>query len=330
MLIIDFSQIVYKAKYAIDEDIIRNGVDNNVVQIKHRILNEILKLIKKFPDETEIVLCADSKKTNWRLEYHPYYKGRRKLRRNTDDFPYADFYKLLDIYIDELNEYSPFNVIRVDHTEGDDVIGTLVTYTNSIKPYENIIICSRDKDFKQLLISNNIKQYDIIKEEFLAPCIPANELMWLILKGDDADDILNVKTTDLDTFINPEKKQITNWRSNKIWEHINNNTVMDELLVDVIDKKTNKIIISREQLLENFNRNRKLVDLTLVPNKYKREILLKYKSNKKQNKTKKHIDFMHYLNRNNMIVMLEKIEDFRKYYRFLDKTSQSISDILDF
>lgn len=328
MILIDFSQIIHNNLYSMKEDMINDGIENTINFLKHHILTKILYISKTFKQHKEIVLCADSR-DNWRNSFYPNYKGRRKLRRKNDDFPWDEFWKHMDIFEQELNEMFPFNYIKVDRAEGDDIIGTLVYYIMNTKPNEEIIIVSSDKDFKQLQLNQNIKQYDPRENKEIKTLNPQNELMWLILAGDDDDDVLNVKTTDIDTFINPDKKQIRMWYETKVWEHINNNTVMDELLVDIVDKKTKEVIVSREQLLKNFERNRKLVDLSKCPIDIQKEIVYQYESNRENIPERNRLDLLKYFIKNKMIVLSNRVDEFDSLYKFDTKTKSELMGFLD-
>jgi len=321
MILFDFSQIIHNNIYTLKQDIIKDGIDKNINFLKHRILTHILFVAKKYKKHREIILCADSK-NNWRKDIHPYYKARRKLRRKDDGFPWNEFWGYMDEFEKELMDLFPFNFIKIDRAEGDDVIGTLTYYFYRTRPNEDIIIASNDKDFKQLQFDSRVKLYNHKDKKEIKTLNYKNELMWLILKGDDGDDVLNVKTTDLDTFINPDKKQITMWRSDKIWEHITNNSVKDELLVDLYrkNKETKKmdLVISKEDLLKNFDRNRQLVDLRKTPKQIKVDILELYERNRKEISKKGELQLLQYFISRDMRTLTSRIEDFNKFFKFDD------------
>ena len=67
---------------------------------------------------------------------------------------------------------------------------------------------SNDKDFKQLHVSKRVVQYDYKEKREIQTVSGKNELMWLILKGDDADDIPNVRTSNLNIFVTPGVRQV--------------------------------------------------------------------------------------------------------------------------
>jgi len=322
MILFDFSQIIHNNIYSLKEDIIKKGLTENMQFLKHRIITHILHVANIYKQHSEIVLCADSK-NNWRLDIHPHYKGRRKLRRVDDGFPWKEFWVHLNVFEKELIELFPFNFIKIDRAEGDDVIGTLVKYVHKTRPTEEIVIISNDKDFKQLHYDKRVKQYDHKQKKEIKTLNNINELMILALCGDSADDVLNVKTTDIDTFINPNKKQLTMWRTTKIWEHITNNTVKDELLVDIIRKnpktKKNEVIVTKEQLLKNFERNMDLVDLRRIPVEIQKEILYEYERNYDLIPTKGSMPLLQYFIKQKMRVLVDRVDEFDKFVNFQNK-----------
>lgn len=329
MILYDFSQIVHNNIYSIKEQMQKEGLDSTFNMLKHKIITHILSLSTKYRDHKEIVLCCDDKGSLWRKKIHPYYKGRRVLRRKDDGFPWADFWKLMGEFIKELDELFPFNVITSPGAEGDDIIATLTFYTMSTKPNQEIIIISNDKDFKQLHLSPMVKQYDPKEKKEIRAIAPKNDLMFHILKGDDGDDIPNVKTTDLDTYVNPDKRSVRMWFETKVREHIDNNTVMSELLnEDIIDKKTNTVIVTKEQLLENFNRNRTLVDLSQCPVEIQKDIVYTYESNKEKIIKRGRMNLLKFFIQNKMRVLADRISDFDKFYKIEDDCDDNIMSFL--
>lgn len=307
MLLYDLSQTIHNNIYAIKNEMIEKGMAETINMLKHRILTNILYISKKYKRHHEIILCADS--GSWRKEIYPNYKARRKLRRKSDNFPWDEFWEQVTIFENELNTLFPFNFIKVSRAEGDDVIGTMVNHIRVKKPNEEIIIISSDKDFKQLHLSENIYQFDPKTDKEMRTINPRNELMYLILKGDDSDDILNVRTTDTDTFINPDKRQKTMWKETKVWECINNNTVLDVLLTD---PKTGEV---DSDLFENFKRNRQLIDLSMTPSEIKQDIIKTYYTNRTSIPNRSKMDLLKFFISNNMKVMTNRIDEYNMFYK---------------
>ena len=81
--------------------------------------------------------------------------------------------------------------LRVDKCEGDDIVGVL---TNEVIPKTTkITAISNDKDFYQLMVNRNYKQYDPIKKKIIECLNPNKELEIKILTGDKSDNIPAIK-----------------------------------------------------------------------------------------------------------------------------------------
>jgi len=329
MILYDFSQIIHNNIYSIKEEMLKEGLEQTINMLKHKIITHILSIATKYRTHRELIICCDDKRHSWREDIHPHYKGRRKLRRKDDGFPWGEFWKYIQVFEQEIEEIFPFNIVKAYGAEGDDIIGTLTRYVLETYPNEEIVIVSNDKDFKQLQISPRVIQFDPKEKKEIRAIAPKNDLLFHILNGDSGDDIPNVKTTDLDTFINPDKKSVRMWYESKVWEHIENNTVMDELLQDIVDKKTNAIVVSREQLLLNFKRNQKLVDLSKCPIEIQKDIVNIYEANKETIPGKSKMELLKYFIKNKMRVMSDRISDFDKFYKFNELDNSNVTSFLD-
>jgi len=70
----------------------------------------------------------------------------------------------------ELKDYFPYRVIDVESAEADDIIAALVHMHGKIVSSpsdEKILILSGDKDFIQLHIYSNVRQYDPVRKKFI-------------------------------------------------------------------------------------------------------------------------------------------------------------------
>ena len=113
MILIDFSQLIHNNIYPIKEDIINDGIDKQFNFLKHRIINNILNLCNKYPNEKEIVLCGDGQNI-WRTDFFSNYKKRRKLKRVDDGFPWNELWKHMKTFEKELIAILPFMFIKID------------------------------------------------------------------------------------------------------------------------------------------------------------------------------------------------------------------------
>lgn len=227
-------------------------IDENMV--RHMILNSLRMYRTKYSSEFgELVLCYDSKHY-WRRDYFPEYKfSRRKVREKSTHDWNAIFLCLNEIK-DELRNNMPYKFIEIYGAEADDVIGVLCSEYS-----EEIMIISGDKDFIQLQKFPNVKQFSPITKKTVNGENPDAYLKEHIFKGDTSDGVPNVLSPD-NTFTDGlrqkplAKKKIASWM-----EH------------DFEDVAPN------DEVKRNYQRNRKLIDLTYTPKELSLEIINTYK-----------------------------------------------------
>ena len=257
MMIIDFSQVVfstvlsmYGAKQNLDENLLR-----------HIILNILLTVRKKFKNQYKETVIACDSKNSWRYDIFPYYKMNRRLARDKNAETKQLFSVLFDILekmIGELKDNFPYKIIKVQRAEADDIIATLSLHNDG----ETIII-SGDKDFRQLQKYPNIKQYDPIKKTFIKCSNSDDFLKDHIITGDIGDGIPNILSDD-DSFIMKKRQTpVTQKRLNELKSVLFENVLFNDI---------------KESIKRNFNRNKKLIDLTEVPQEIKNSILSEYEN----------------------------------------------------
>jgi len=306
MILIDFSQIVHSNIYNIKNDIENDGLETAMKCLRHLIINHILYITKKYSSENEIILCIDG--GSWRYDIHPNYKARRKIRRMADtSLDMEAIMAHVKEFEEEIKEHFPFVFIKVKKAEGDDVIGTLTYHFLKTRKTERIIIVSNDKDFKQLHVNKRVVQYNLREKKEIHCISGKNELMYLILKGDDSDDIPNVRTSNLNVFVTPNERQKKMWNETKLWEHINNNSVFDELLFNEVAGEVD------DALFENFERNRKLIDLRMIPELIKDKIISEYEKESSMIRNGK-IKLLQYFIKEKMSNMSDRIDEFGRFY----------------
>lgn len=206
---------------------------------KYLMLNGIQKVkVKHRPNE--LVICFDS--YSWRKKFFPFYKARREMAKKKSGIDKTAFKESIDEIYADLIKYFPFKVVRVEWAEADDVIAALAKHISDRG--DQIIIASRDKDFKQLLTSD-IRLYDTVEGKFIKCEHPKTYLIKHVLMGDSGDDVPNVRSDD-DVFITEGKRQ-KNCGAKGV----------EKMLADGLEET-----IKKEGLLANFRRNKKLIRLT--------------------------------------------------------------------
>lgn len=248
------------------------------------VLNSIRRINKKFKQEYgDLIICCDDR-NYWRKDIQPYYKHRRKDNQNKGDIDFGEVFECLNKIREELKNEMPYKVIHVDRAEADDIIGTLVHYKgNILNVGEPIMISSSDKDYIQLQKYGNVKQYDSIRDRDIKHSDPEEYLYQHILKGDSSDDIPNVLSEN-DCFVNKvRQKPITKKRIEEFRDY-------DSL---------------SEDMQRRIDRNRKLIDLSMVPDGIKKEIIDQYETPKK-----KRISILSYLMKHDLEKLMDNISEF--------------------
>lgn len=283
MIILDYSGV------AISNILVQNAdTDENL--IRHTILNAIRAHNKKFRDEYGQMVIACDGGSVWRREYFPNYKYRRRAAREEGKGPnWNEIYRVMGLVIDDLKENFPFKVVKVQGAEADDIIATLTIRSQEFGHNEPIMIVSTDKDFIQLQKFPNVKQYSPTLKKFVQESNPRTYLFEHIFKGDSGDGVPNILSPD-NTFVDSirqspvTKKKIESWISS-----IDN-------LESVLDSETYR----------NFQRNKKMIDLTEIPESVVNEIINTYEQTKPAHKTK----ILNYLIKNRCKMLIECVGDF--------------------
>ena len=248
MIIVDLNQIMISNLMVQING--RNAVELNEDLVRHMVLNSLRAHNKKFRKEYgEMVIACDSKNV-WRREHFPNYKAGRKANRAKSEHDWDAIFSILHNIKDEIKTFLPYKVIEIETAEADDIIATLIKKTKRVIAPEhkkNILILSGDKDFIQLH-GPNVKQYNPVLNKFVGkgedPSIYIKEH---IFKGDRSDGIPNILSDD-NVFIEGRrqrplsKKKINNW-------------VNDVFFYTHFTEEEEK----------NYNRNRKLIDLSCIP-----------------------------------------------------------------
>ncbi len=221
--------------------------------VRHMILNSLRMYRTRFvEDYGELVLCYDSKHY-WRKDYYPEYKYSRKKTRDSSKHDWDAIFEVLNVIKDELKEVFPYKHLEVYGAEADDIIAALcfeLEFDNG-----KTLILSGDKDFIQLQKFSNVYQYSPITKKFINGTDPDDYLNEHVMKGDSSDGIPNVFSPD--------------------------NTFVDGLRQKPLSKKKIATLIEgvfpNDEVKRNYQRNKKLIDLTQSPNELFLECLQEYR-----------------------------------------------------
>ena len=281
MILIDYSQI------AISNIIVQKLNDESM--IRHMILNSIRMYNKRYREEYgEMVICADGMNT-WRKDFFPFYKANRKKGREDSAEDWNEIFRILHLVRDEIRDYLPYKVIHMEGIEADDIIGTLTMQTQEFGMAEPVMIVSSDKDFIQLQKFNNVKQFSPIQKKMVTNDNPRTYLFNHIMRGDSGDGIPNVLSAD-DTFVSD--KQQTPLRQTRINEWLENSDNLREAM--------------DEDIYRNYQRNKKLIDLTDIPEDLQQTIINNFNG---QTKTP-NMKVLNYLIKKRCNNLIEVVEEF--------------------
>jgi len=278
MILVDFNQVM------ISNLMMQLGNHTNIPieegLFRHMVVNSLRSYKQKFSDQYGEMVIACDDKNYWRKQVYPYYKANRKKNRDASEINWTQVFETFNKIKSEIKDNFPYRVIQVDSAEADDIIATLVGNAEG-----KVLILSGDKDFIQLH-SDKVKQYDPVRKKWISHDNPQKYLLEHILKGDAGDGIPNVLSND-DVFVtNGRQRPLTQKRIDKIY---NDGAV---LLDPVADR--------------NFMRNKQLVDLSLVPEYIKNEVINKYNEESGKDKSK----LFNYFISHNLKLLMENVGEF--------------------
>ena len=281
MILLDYSQI------ALSNIIVQKLNDESM--IRHMILNSIRMYNKRYREEYgQMVICADGMNT-WRKDYFPYYKAKRRKNRDSSDQDWNGIFRILHLVRDEIKENLPYKVVHMEGVEADDIIASLILQSQEFGMNEPMMIVSSDKDFIQLQKFNNVKQFSPIQKKMVKDDNPRTYLFNHIMKGDSGDGIPNVLSDD-DTFVSDKTQSPL--RKTRIAEWLENSDNLRNVM--------------EETIYRNYQRNKKLIDLTEVPESIQEAIINNYNDQKVAMKMR----VLNYLIKKRCNQLIEVVEEF--------------------
>lgn len=219
----------------------------NETTIRFIILKRLYEVHKRLGKHHELILCFDSR-NYWRKDFFKCYKGSRNRADST--FSWEEFYRLYNDFKTELPLYFNFKCIEIPRVEGDDIIYCISEYVQG----KDVIIASSDTDDLQILEKyREAQQFSLKKYKFIT-CEDYNyTLLDHIIEGDSSDSIPNIMS-DEDTHVNPEK------RSKALTKQ----------------KRASFKFIVPEEYRERFEQNKKIIDMSQIPDEYRQAIIQEY------------------------------------------------------
>ena len=298
MILVDYSQVALAAILTFQREL--KGTESEVKNlIRHVTLSTLKSYKKKYgPDYGQLLICCDGRKY-WRKEFFEYYKGSRKKNRDASELDWKLIFDTLSEMRDDLATYFPYKVIHVEKAEADDVIAVMTKYLQEnelvqdglMEESQKILILSSDKDFKQLQLYPNVKQWSPMQKKYVnATQREIHDFMIEhIVKGDAGDGVPNILSQD-DVFMQDGLRQ---------------KPVSAKRLAEFIE---NGFAACRDDVeRRNWQRNSTLVDFKHIPEEVDKLIVDAYLNNKPKGDK---MSIMTYLIENRCRLLLDEIEDF--------------------
>ena len=267
----------------------RDSMELSEDLVRHMVLNSLRGHNKKFRKEYgEMVIACDSKNV-WRRQIFPNYKAGRKANRAKSEHDWDAIFSMLHNIKDEIRNFLPYKVIEIETAEADDIIATLVNRLQRMTGPNNakrVLILSGDKDFIQLH-NDNIRQYNPVLSKFVGkgeePSIYIKEH---ILKGDRSDGVPNILSDD-NVFIEGRRQRPLSKKKIEAW--------------------VNQVFMTfTEEEQKNYNRNRRLIDLSCIPPELEAKIINEFNDVKVASRDK----ILNYFITKKLKTLIEVIDEF--------------------
>lgn len=162
MIIIDGNHMAYRMLFASSS---RMGeIEDRFAFFRHIFLTSMFSVIRKFAD-SNVLIAVDM--GTWRKRYDETYKANRKAVRDSSDFDYETFFKMLENFWKDLDEHFPVAVVRTPLCEADDIFGTLAFHGEDFMKQSGnrpLVFVSSDGDMIQVKMAVDCIVYDPIKK----------------------------------------------------------------------------------------------------------------------------------------------------------------------
>jgi 5'-3' exonuclease len=268
-IIVDTANTFFRARHVINGD-----ADIKLGMAFHITLNSVKKAWQDF-NGSHVIFCLEGR--SWRKDYYTPYKAQRTAARAAHTEKEADeekiFWEAFDTFKDFIIDKTNCTVLQNPRLEADDLIAGFI----QSHPNDNHVIISTDTDFVQL-IAPNVKQYNGVMETTIThegifdakgkrvidkktqepKAIPDPE--WLLfekcMRGDTSDNVFSAypgvrtkgtsKKVGLTEAFEDRKSKGYNWNNLMLQRWTDHNGM-------------------EHRVLEDYERNRRLIDLSHQP-----------------------------------------------------------------
>ena len=262
-ILVDTANTFFRARH-----VINGSADIKLGMAFHITLNSIKKAWQDF-NGSHVVFCLEGR--SWRKDYYAPYKRNRSDARAAHTEKEAEeekvFWEAFDTFKDFIAEKTNCTVLQHQQLEADDLIAGWI----QSHPNDDHVIISTDSDFVQL-IAPNVRQYNgvmetttthegiidkkgkrvIDKKTNEAKAVPNPE--WLLfekcMRGDPTDNVFSaypkVRKNKLEEAFNDRANKGFAWNNMMLQRWVDHNGL-------------------EHRVLEDYERNRKLIDLAAQP-----------------------------------------------------------------
>jgi len=272
-ILVDTANTFFRARHVINGD-----ADIKLGMAFHITLNSIRKAWQQF-NGSHVIFCLEGR--SWRKDfYEPYKRNRSDARAAHNEREQEEervFWEAFDTFKDFVRDKTNCTVLQNPELEADDLIAGWIRS----HPNDDHVVISTDTDFVQL-IAPNVRQYNGVMEQTIThegifddkgrPVVdkktkeakPAPDPEWLLfekcMRGDTSDNVFSAypgvrtkgtsKKVGLMEAFEDRKAKGFSW-----------NNLMLQRWTDHEGKE--------HRVLEDYERNRRLIDLSYQPERIK-------------------------------------------------------------
>lgn len=276
-ILVDTANTFFRARH-----VIKGDADTKLGMAFHITLNSIKKAWQDF-EGSHVVFCLEGR--SWRKDYYEPYKRNRSDARAalTPKEQEEDqlFWESFDMFKDFISEKTNCTVLQHPQLEADDLIAGWI----QSHPDSKHVIISTDSDFVQL-IAPNVSQYNGVMEHHIThegifdkkgklvidnktkepKAVP--DPQWLLfekcMRGDSSDNVFSaypkVRKNKLEEAFRDRQHKGFAWNNLMLQRWVDHNG-------------------EEHRVLEDYERNRQLIDLTQQPDDIKAKIFSTIKEN---------------------------------------------------
>jgi 5'-3' exonuclease len=272
-ILVDTANTFFRARHVINGD-----ADIKLGMAFHITLNSIRKAWQQF-EGSHVIFCLEGR--SWRKDYYTPYKAQRAAQRAAHTEREADeekiFWEAFDTFKDFIAEKTNCTVLQNPRLEADDLIAGWI----QSHPNDKHVIISTDTDFVQL-IAPNVTQYNGVMEHVITDKgifddkgkavidkktqepKPAPNPEWLLfekcMRGDTSDNVFSAYPG-VRTKGSSKKVGLTEAFEDRQSRGYAWNNLMLQRWTDHEGKE--------HRVLEDYERNRRLIDLSYQPDHIK-------------------------------------------------------------